>query len=87
MGLAPAHDGRGWGGPDGRWQQLSSGCACGRGPALSWMNSPSGNMCLVGLDKKQGLGDAEGDAVLLLFEEHMVHMCVGGMPVFLCPVQ
>ena len=51
------------------------------------MNSPSGNMCLVGLDKELGLGDAEGDGVLFLFEEHMVHMCVGGRPAFLCPVQ
>lgn len=31
-------------------------------------------------------GSAEGDGVLLLFEEHVVHMCVGGRPAFLCPV-
>lgn len=44
------------------------------------MNSPLGNMCLVGLDKELGLGHAEWDGVLLLFEKHMVYMseCGGG---------
>ena len=63
---------QGWGCPVGRWQQPGSGCAWG-GSALSWTNSPSGNMGLVGLGKELGLGDTEGDGVLLLFEEHMVY--------------
>lgn len=54
-----------------------SGCACRREPALSWMSSPSGNMCLVVLGKELGSVDAEGDGVLPLFEEHMC-ICVWG---------
>lgn len=64
-----------------------SGCACRRGPALSSMNSPSGNLCLVVLGKELGLVDAEGDGVLPLFEEHMVYMCVGGGAALPCCVQ
>lgn len=46
------------------------------GPVLSWMNSPSENMGLVGLGKELGLEDAERDGVLL-FEKHMVYKCLG----------